>query len=144
MVGLHPWALGCSAATTLSSLPQQLSFLFIGSSATTSSSHCCGVGISQFFSIPPTCCRRWGWQLPSLGCSGCCSYRDRSGPGLGCGTDLLSDPEPSFESTFHLACTVLLMLHVMNMGLTIQPLVLDGTAILIAFQECAIGREDQA
>lgn len=58
MVGLHPWALGWPAATTLSPLPQQLSFLFIGSSDTPSSNHCCGVGISQFFSIPPTYCRR--------------------------------------------------------------------------------------
>lgn len=62
-------------------------------------------------------------------------------PGLGCGTDLLSDPEPSF----HLACTVLLMLNVMNMGLVIiKLLLLDGIAILIAFEECAIGHEDQA
>lgn len=58
VVGLHPWAPGWPAATTLSPLPQQLSFLFIGSSDTTSSNHCCGVGISQFFSIPLTCCRR--------------------------------------------------------------------------------------
>lgn len=66
-------------------------------------------------------------------------------PGLGCGTDLLSDPEPSFESTFHLACTVLLMLNVMNMRLVIiKLLVLDGIAILIALEECAIGHEDQA
>lgn len=85
-----------------------------------------------------------GWQLPSLGCSGCCSYRNRSGPGLGCGTDLLSDPEPSFESTFHLAGTVLLLLNVIYMGLIIKPLVLDRIAILVAFEECAIGHEDQA
>lgn len=65
-------------------------------------------------------------------------------PRAGCGTDLLSDPEPSFESTFHLACTVLLMLHAMNMGLRIQPLVLDGITVLIAFEECAVGHEDQA
>lgn len=80
-----------------------------------------------------------GLAAPSFGCSGCCSYRDRSGPGLGCGTDLLSDPEPSVESTFHLACTVLLMVNVMNMGLRIKPLVLDGIAILTASEECAIG-----
>lgn len=65
-------------------------------------------------------------------------------PGLGCSTDLLSDPEPSRESAFHLACTVLLMLNVMNMGLIIKPLVLDGIAILTAFEEYAIGHEDQA
>lgn len=96
------------------------------------------------FDHSPHVLQEWVWQLPSFGCSGCCSYRDRSGPGLGCGTDLLSDPEPSVESTFHLACTVLLMVNVMNMGLRIKPLVLDGIAILPACEECAIGHEDQA
>lgn len=136
-------SLGSGLACSLHTLPASPAALF-SIHRLISSSHCCGVGISQFFSIPPTCCRRWGWQLPSRGSSGCCSYRDRSGPRLGCGTDLLSDPEPSFESTFHLACTVLLMLHVMDIGLRIQPFVLDGRAILIAFEECAVGHEDQA
>lgn len=141
MVGLHPWALGWPAATTLSPLPQQLSFLFTGSSDPTSSNHCCGVGISQLFSIPPAGDRLaapFFWMFCLL------LLQRQVRPGLGCGTDLLSDPEPSFESTFHLACTVLLMLTVMDMGLILKPLVLDGIAILTAFEECAIGHEDQA
>lgn len=85
-----------------------------------------------------------GCRLPSFGCSGCCSYGDRSGPGLGCGTALLFDPEPSFESTFPLACTVLVMLNIMNTGLVIKYLVLNQIAIFIAFEKCAIGHEYKA
>lgn len=69
-----------------------------------------------FFSVPPPCCRM-------RDCGSLLSDVQAAAPkeaGQVQGTALLFDPEPSFQSTFPLACTVLLTLNVMNMGLVIK------------------------
>lgn len=100
VLGLHPWAFALPAASTLSpaSPPAVLSIhRVIRYYKLRPLPWCWRI---PFFSVPPMCCRMRGCQLPSFGCSGCRSYGDRSGPGLGSSTALLFGPEPLFESTF--------------------------------------------
>lgn len=69
-----------------------------------------------FFSVPPTCCRMRGCGSLLLDVQAAAPVE----AGQVQGTALLFDPELSFQSTFPLACTVLLMLNIMNMGLVIK------------------------
>lgn len=143
VVGLHPWALGWPAATTLSPHPQQLFSIhsLIRYSKLQPLLWCWHIPVFQHF---PHILQERGWQIPSFGCCGCCSYRERSGQGWDVAQTFFLTQNHHVKAHFTWPALCSSMLNVMNMGLIIKPLVLDGIAILTAFEECAVGHEDQA